>query len=451
MRAATVIFVLLGSFAAAPATLAQTADPPEPGEICTGGYPWEASPAETSEIENVPVPPSYRQRFESEAPCVRWSLGKTDLINWHLNFGSLRSITAALKYLERDYTRDVPAPERYADKVRRAYETAVPDIQTVAELEQTQSYRFEESSATIGKLECLVDHFENYYFLAEQYLRAAEEYGDAGLLGKAETYLDPVAAVTDFLEPLENAPPADGVLSFNLNSVRVDDLRMRLAVLKAEFSPSRSNIAQAQRLLDRFEPPAYTRALAVAYSGGEDFCDIAVGYSRTEEVEAACDECDSYALKVLFYGASAAQLSLLGDDAPGSLRPLNRVAELIDRSRDRYWGTHEAVDDMLRLYRAKAAYHSRRFRALGDRGLQDWYQASEALRGTEALVPPYEAPARFERIARQWLALWQDYARQFPPEDGRGGISDLPEMMRYASYLRQTLANIDAIASGSIR
>jgi hypothetical protein len=450
MRATSAILFVTALLGSTSAVSAQKADPPLPGTICVGGRQWHPTLEDNQAIESIPVPKSYSSLFESVAPCVRWALDETDLIDWHLEFGSVDSITAALAYLQRDYMRDAPDPASYPDMVRHAYRAASSDMLRVDELSGSEWREFVDESGQIAKLRKTVELNDNYFFLAEQYLRAAEEFGDKRLLAKAQGYLAPLPVVREFLEPRSDDPRLKRDLHNDLKqAVFVDDLRMRAAVLSASLSPSRDHAREARKLLDEFDPPAFELALDRAYSGGDDFCDISEGWNRAEQVEAACKDVDEYPLKVLFYAPSAARLALFDGGGSISWAQYRRVIDLIEKAKGDSCCRRYPRDDLFRLYRAKAAYHLRRFDALGSDGRRDWFQALRALREANSLFPPDEAPARFARIASEWLALWEA-GEAIPPHNRNDPrATDDPALRRYAAFLRTVLPEIKQIASGA--
>ena len=70
--------------------------------------------------------------------------------------------------------------------------------------------------------------------------------------------------------------------------------------------------------------------------------------------------------------------------------------------------------------------------------------ALDQLREAERLVTPFDSPARFGRIARDWLELY----RKWEAIQAVEGDDPRPREARYAAYLEQTLADLDAIAQG---
>lgn len=451
--------MLLLSLAAVPG--AGTPNPaaevsPEGGPICVGGPEWHASLDDAREIHATPVPASFRALFESRAPCVRWAMTEHLIVDWHMRFGNERSIAAALGYLERDFMRGLPPPERHRGELERAWRAAGLDLERAQAIRQSQNIdnsmrsRFMERSRPIQRLNALVEARDNYRFLAEQHLRAAEEFGSAALLAQVEPYLHVLAASESFLEPLEDIPPAASLLHFNLHTFQTDDLRMRVAVLRAQLSRSAADIAAAETILGQMETSPLRRLAEAAYSGGTGFCDIDSDADGAEALKQFCaDDDDNAPQRTINFAINRAALDLLGAK-PRHERMDETALPLLERVR--VLETHRCCyrseeEDLLRLRLALADFHRRRFLAgleRDDADFGEWWDAQAQLREAERLAPPHSAPRRFERIARQWLAL----SEIAPPGEGDRRAST-PQFVRYAAYLRLLLAELDTVRNGA--
>jgi hypothetical protein len=439
---------------------ARTPDPAayvnrEDQTICVGGPEWHPSLDDARAIEATPVPASFRTLFESVEPCGRAALTVHLIVDWHMRFGNERSIAAALAYLERDYMRSLPPPAHHRSELERAWRAAGPDLtraQTIQQpenLEYSPRYRFMDRSRPIQRFNSLVDAREHYRFLAEQYLRAAEEFGSGALLARAEPYLLALAASESFLEPLEDLPPAASLLHFNLDIFRTDDLRMRTAILKAQLSRSPADIAAAEALLGQMETLPLRSLAEAAFSGGTGFCDIGSDSNDSQALQQFCEADDDAADRAINFAVNRAALDFLGARPPHehmvdtAVRLLERV-----RSHDTNRCCYRSEDeDLLRLRLASADFHRRRFAdglERDDTNSGAWWEALTQLREAERLAPPHSAPARFERIARQWLALSETAAGE-----AHARQASTPQFLRYAAYLRHSLANLDAIRNGS--
>ncbi|MES2058236.1 MAG: hypothetical protein V4564_20035 [Pseudomonadota bacterium] len=443
-------------------TATQQTEPAD--QICIDGPRWGATLDESRRIEAEPIPPSYRRLFESTAPCTRWALDKGSVVDWHLRFGSDRSITAALAYLEQDYTRAVPAPDAYPHLLDQAFRMAVPDLKRAAALKQptgltySVSSRFIEGSKPIRRFQELVRARENYIFLARHYLRAAEAFGSATMLATADRYLGPAVAGAEVLTPLEQQPPVEGLLSFNLDPHQLDHLRARAAIVAAQLRLRPEDIDRARVILQSIERPIYHRLAETAFSGGDDFCDIAQGWNDAEPVAAACRADDDMQQKVVDYWIDRAALDLIvapgGDrpDAAGSSLALATRLLTLEQQPDRSTRCcgRSATEDMLDLLLLSAGAYERRLRATtvndANAAGENWWRALGALQQAERLARPYEAPARFTRIAGAWLKLWSMSATVFPEPKERLRYTGNPDMIRYAGYLATNMAGIAASA-----
>lgn len=427
--------------------------------ICVSGPNWRPSLGDAARIDSEAVPASYRAMFESKAPCVRWSLEEASIVDWHLRFGNERGISIALAYLERDYSRGVPTTSRYRTELARAWRLALPDLLRARKIEQRPNlnyslkHRFMDRSRTIRRFNGLVDAREKYLFLAEQYLRAAEEFGSTPLLDKASLYLRTTLDGTEFLEPLESQEPAAGLLHFNLHQFRTDDLKMRAAILQARLTRSAADIAEAERIVQSFERPRYRRLAEAVSSGGDDFCDISDGWSEAEALRAACEEDeDSIRERLTNYWIDRATLDFVtGNREARSHELAYRLLERERRSEQGRCCYRRAEDDLLRLRLLSAEDHRRRIGVHGARGherVRAWWDALDDLHEAEKLAPAHSSPARFRRIALAWLEIWDRGETLSEPSENGASRKDMPDRRRYAAYLRRLLDGISGIAAG---
>jgi hypothetical protein len=408
-----VVAALLSLTALCFATLAMAQDDNQ-GPICVGGAHWQATLEETRRIEDEPVPESFRVPFETVGGCQRWGLNVDGLVAWHLRFGSAATVTAALRYLEADYARRIGRLSRF-------------DILTVTKAEQ---------------LDEVADDID---FIAEQFLSAAEEFEDPELLAKADGYVALLTKTVAFAKGREPNDPLVRTILRKFETPNLDDFTMRIAVLKAVISNDDADVWEARQLLERLEPLEADRAAMQAYSGGPDFCDISDGWGGSEKVQAACASDDQYDVRVTTYFANLARLELLADsEYPNSYR---RALELLDDRGDSYCCRRGVSDRLYHLRLAEAGWYWR-MRSEPDTG---WGPLLQALEAAEKFTPPYESPARFRRVATQWLSAWEQVKANLPNRSYRTRVEYYTAETRYESYLRSTLANLDAITVGEIR
>jgi hypothetical protein len=429
--------------------------------ICVGGPQWIPSLADNGAIAVDPFPASFRILFESTAPCTRWALDEQSLIGWHMAFGSERSAAAALSYLERDYRRNVPAPADFEQSVRRAWRQAIPDLRRALAVQQPEGadfsarHRFMQHSRSIRRLNLLNEYRENYLFLAEQYLRASEEFGSAVLLARAEDFLEPAIQSARFLESVEGQPPAVGLLYFNLGTYRTEDLQMRAAVLRARFTRSAEDLVRAREILSVFEGPLYREAARNAFGSGDDFCDFGNGRGNADALEAACRHDDHFPERVTNFWINRAMLDTIStseaqDSTWLAIRLLER--EELDSRSGRCCG-RTSEEDLLHLLLVRADENGRRFASaiegpeMGG-AYEAWREALADLKRAERMVAPETASGRSRRIGEAWLALWAR-ANRLEFDGPRRRWTDAPHYHRYAAYLRALIANVDAIAVGA--
>jgi len=436
--------------------------------ICIGGSIWRPTLEESRKIETVVVPETYRAQLESTTPCARWALDKASLIDWHMRFGSARSITAALAYLEQDFVRSIPAPARYAAELRRSFKSATPDLQDAAGFDRpTGLYsslgrRPLADSESVRRLKVLVRAREDYIFLSEQFLRAAEEFDDPTLLDKAELYLRPAVDGADFLGPLERQRTVMGLLYFNLHNFRLDDLRARAALIRARITGRPDDVASARTLIQSQELPIYAHANKAAYGGGTKFCDISDGTSHKEEIEVACREDYDFDAQAFNFALNRAMLDMMADaeiDRPENAdgrgvwrRSFELAVRLLAFEKLPDYSVRccprTGDEDMLKLLQARAYYGARRVQSengvRGRPGLsQVWKDSLDSLQRAEKLAPPYEAPARFRRIATRWLDLWKAGIVLYADSDENPNPVNDPTLRRYEAYLKAALAGLD--------
>lgn len=447
-----------GAVALAAALLLANAAPKEEQFICVTGPTWRPSVADGVGIEAEPVPASYRTLFESKKPCIRWALQEGSLIDWHIRFGSERSISAALAYLKRDYIRGLPATERYGPELERAWRSALPDLRRALKIEEppksdySAKHRFMDKSLTVRRFRELERARDNYRFLAEQHLKSAEEFGSERLLAKAELYLRPVQAGAAILEPLSLQEPAAGLFSFDVDEFRTEDFRMRSAILRARLSRSAPDLAAAERIVKSFERPLYSRLAEAVFSGGEDFCDISDDWNEVEALRAVCGDDHSAINRLTNYWINRAALDLIAGNRETrsgefAFRLLNR-----ERTEGRKRGYHRrSEEDLLRLRLLSADDHRRRLETPGtdEHDLDEpWQGALRELQEAELLAPAHSSPARFRRIAEGWLEIWDRGETLFKPSEEGFSRAGMTEQWRYAAYLRRLLAGLEEVTSG---
>jgi hypothetical protein len=371
IRLLTTTLLLLGGGAGV--SKAQPSTLPQAPTVCQSiAIFWYPQNSETQNIETEPVAPSFRRRMEAGA-CERFTLVKQDLISWHLKFGTARSTTAALAYLEQELTRDAPSVEAYEAALEQAWRAALPDLQRAAETEQPEGVNYSAAqrvltnSATVGRFRHLVYARDTYVEVAGEYLRAGEEFDSVELLARADILLSAAEVAGAFLQPLEGQAPVHGLIYFNIDGVPEDDFRLRIAVQQAVITRSLSDLERAQALIASAEQPFYQRLAEGAYSGGAALCDISEGWSDAEELESTCRNTSSMKEQLTGYWLNRAMLDLLsGKTRAKSISLALGLLRAEERSGSPRCCGYSAQEDLFRLHVARAEAASREAFAPGD-------------------------------------------------------------------------------------
>ncbi len=434
---------------------AQPPAAPEEEIVCVGiATGWTPRNNEIRNIEAEPVAPSFR-RIMDAGGCARFSLVKQDLVSWHLKFGSERSTTAALEYLERELTSVATPPAGYRVALERAWRLALPDLRRATASPQgakdSVRHRIMERSVAVSRFRSLAYDRNIYIELAREYLRAGEEFGSLPLLARADALLDVAEAGASFLQPLQDQAPAIGLLHFNISGVPEKDFRLRVTVARAAATRTADDVGRAVALVAAAERPFYRELAERAYSGGDDFCDISEGWSGAAELERACRNSDGTDENLTSYWLNRGMLDLLrGERRDDSVSLAMRLLEAEERSNSGRCCRYSAPDDLFRLHLARAAAAARAAMVTGGRHHSDGIEAlDEALRAyadAANLAPPDEAPRRFRKVAESWLALWKNADAFVPPS--RSADAVWPQRARYAAYLETVLEKLDTIAIG---
>lgn len=437
--------------AAQPAT-ARKSDTGEGEVICLSFLSiWRGSLEETARIETVPIPDSYRQSF-AWTGCQ--NLSKGSLIDWHIAFGSERSVTPALQFLERTAREGILAPPEFERRLpsaiaeaRKRIDALKPaDERDIAFSRRAASYQAERLALRTSKefraLRSFVAAQERYQFLAGVYLRAAAAFDSPALLAKSSEYLAPALKGAEQLFEGQRVAMAKsasvgeeaGLASVNVNTIRA--LEMHHAVTRARLSRAPGDIAAAAEIIRANSDPVMSEAAKAIDRGRRDYCR---GEDTSYALRAACRGENSLELRLRAFWVNAALLELLGGEAVAAAPRISssdsyQVAlEVLEATEEEYfpdWVRYTPeIDERVTLYLAKSD------RLLADAGPadQDGYdEADEALAlllQAERLVPFALHPNRFAAIARRYLAIIQRWPRD----------ELAPETARFAAYFKGVL------------
>jgi len=464
-----------------------------PGEeeeqtICLSvAHVWRGDSADIGRIRSVAVPESFRRAFEARG-CERYQLVPQSLVDWHLAFGDERTAALGLAYLEAGYRKGAPAPEGFGPHLAAAWEAARRTIAADAlpprgDPRRAALERRVRESRSVQSAADAVRTYSNYVELAHGYARAAEVYGSASLLEKAEQYFVPVRAglATLFAGGTDHESDLDGFVetpTYRLGEAL--DLEMRLPVLRARLSRSAADLDAAAAAMARRYHPVLATAADNARERSGDPCEIG-GEAEGDEMRAlqmACDEEFNVPRRATDFWRNRAHLDLLmaadpthfeaavqnrratGSEfarrsvpAPGA-EPVTWPASFetaawllrYQRVGDRDEEVPRLDENRIELFAlllARAEMHARR--AGGEKEEEEIGRALDYAAQAVRVTPPHDAPALFRRGAETWLGLW---ARAEASTRTRPRQSD--DRDRFAAYLRANLAALDSIATGDV-
>jgi hypothetical protein len=206
-------FVTLTLFAAllttAPApVIAQdaAATQEDEGEICVGtARIWVGTAADRRTIETRPVPDSFRDAYFGTG-CERFSLIVDSLTDWHLKHGTAQSTLAAIDFFEADFQKR-PGSKDWLTALPVTWDAADYRLRyfmddgplTKSDMAQFKTVQTWQKLPEIRAINTVADQFQTVNFIANEYARAAEYFGDAALLKKARLYHDQVTAAQAFV------------------------------------------------------------------------------------------------------------------------------------------------------------------------------------------------------------------------------------------------------------
>jgi hypothetical protein len=277
------------------------------------------------------------------------------------------------------------------------------------------------------------------------------------LLANAERHVRALVDSATFLAPLEGQAPVAHQLYFNLHTFRSDDYAARAAILRAQLSREPADIAAAEAAVDGSSEPWFRLAAERAWLVSGDFCDS--GDSENPEpqdhqiLREACREDDAIQERVTSYWINRFILETVNGTSRSNddhlAFHLLRHEQVQDRER---CCRRSSEEDLLRMRLARADMNRRKFAAeIGQHlypAIHAWDEALNDLEQAEHLVSPSDQPARFRRVAQSWLALWSEADRLDVNAEQEDRLADSARRRRYAVYLRQVLAGLNAVATG---
>ena len=475
---------------ATPAYAAKRAAPEET-DCVTIGHLWAGTSEDVANIASTPVPESYRRMFFAGG-CTRFSLIVEGLIDWHLAFGDEASTSAALVFLERGLLGDKPMPTGLDSALIAARRKAEPDFAAARRRfarEGQSSYsavaRDLFSRPAVARLRDLMRMQEDETFLAAQYLRAAQFFGSARLLGQARRYF--TSADTGYTVLTGTAfSESDSMFALRVEDRMIatgSDLELAMAVVTAQVTDRAEDVDRADATLRAHLTPWFAAAPRQGDHMGRDLCDVGTREDLKPYHE-ACESEPEFERRATSYWRHRAELDLVmarHPDAfivnaratPGASRASVDVAdslEFIDSFESamrliEVTGPQEsdarglrrrtaATDAKAALYLARADTRTRLAASLPASGTrQARYDILRTLQGAvndltlaEALVPASEAPARFRQIATRFLTV---YDRIVAVSAGSGDDAMPLDLLlvRKAAYFRAVIDHLPDIAT----
>jgi hypothetical protein len=419
---------------------------------------WWGSGAEVRAIEADPVPERFRDN-ERVPVCQPIGTEIAELIGWHLAFGSERSTAAALDYFEDKRLSGLPSD--FPAALRRQSQTALAylrrertDPQTV----ETRDRLLRLPSMQV--LDRLVFGLSNLVYLAEIELRAAEAFESLQLLERAQrnwqraSQAAPILTASAVAEPFARLLAVGGaeIDDFKMfrafERFRLEDLRARIAILRAHLTRTPGDLARAEALVNAAEGPDYRR-LAERAEASPDACAYDPDDSDRARTRTLCRAQEDFRSKVASWAVNRALLDQVvgGEDQRNDTLAFDLLGRgwLLNYGGCCRWS---ARDDMIRLHLMIADRRRRELDSESDENEMDdhWGSAAFALRNAADLVSPVDEPTRFRRIAEAWLELW-DRAEASPADENGRRMTWRPTDQRYAVYLRRLLEDLPEIAT----
>lgn len=450
------------------------------GPICvTVAHLWWGDNKDIRAISTHPVPESFARVYR-QGGCAAWSLVKERLIEWNLAFGDERTTTAAIRFFEERLTAHAEPPERLSQAIGAARRRAEPAIAAAAPLlekngdvrERAEDALFADRYA--AELRTLNGVRDGYFFLAQQYARAAGFYASRSLYEKAQRYFAAVGA-TIHAEPSGTRNGRDMAESYlgitSYRAAALPDLDMTIAVLRARLTRSTNDIAAARDAIERHADAAIRAYGERAESDPGDPCE---GEGRSDRALAeACNDPQFLRRRAEAWWRNDAQLELLAlGDLP---RDGSDAASQTLISSSPFWEALEAVHKAVLLARdpnnddpfvsrpmtpdvndkqiALLLARADLYRRIGEaRAAQPFESGMVANEYTQALADlalaaklagPAQHPGRFRQAAERYLDLYSHLAG-----DPRARIALDQEPARQAAYFHLVLPLLSRIAGG---
>ena len=478
MKMSIALAILLIASNAPNSAVAQVPNPPEEeeeeeeeeGQICISvGYGWEGSPTDVKQIKEIPVPKSYKT---GKGGACGGHLDATHLIRWHLRYGNEDTVQQALNFIEkRDGASDAISAQLDRDltsalvELDREFEAEGEREDSQLDISKPEKLRsFVANTPSVRKLSWIRINL-NFYLLNQInfYLSAAEILGSKRFATQARKVFTQYEAIEKRLLPRRDggSPDMDIYVSTALEyaqrggsrgpDLSATEVDLRLTVLEAQLTPSAETFDSARKALKRRYQPAYANAPEVAFSGGDDFCDLYEERFRNNwewEIAKACKEDGEFIPNAIAYGYADAMLAILTDSNQRASGKWDWEDYVILHQKDMIYNSGQrnylTGDDerVINLKLALADQHFVRSKAK-EKGQWSYEEAWRLLAELSLLVNPTENPVRFRQIAERAIAV--DAMMQ---KEEKGWKKKHVPLL---AYYRLNLRNLDKLVIGNVR
>lgn len=423
------------------------------------GHIWNGTDEESAAIEQEPVPASFKQTDQGGG-CEAFQLLRHTLIDWHMNFGTERSIRPALRYYAggRFDVPDGPDWETVWARAAPALDRAKAEVAAKHDYQAGTLLLAQDKAATA--LLARLRAWQSRMGVAHHYLRAADLWQSKTLLADARPVVEWVEESAAFLKSKGLlAKEGDSQPLANILRVTYSDeeeqfgLHARMLALTAELSGKPEDAARVQEAVASLETPLLKRLMEEGWRHGDDLCD-AGDRSDLADLNAACRDENNIERTLLTY--AVLKVRTRPDDAARESGDAVHDAEfLLRRAHEAHGGAgltmladrRSPTEPMFILLLDQAR---RLMRAAADPSLQtgreSWRHITYRLAAGESLAAalqslnPARAPAPWRMAARLWLTNHQALA------DTPDGADEAQREERMAAYLRAVLAHLDAVS-----
>jgi hypothetical protein len=457
------LLILLAASFGSP-SFAQTPDPDdEPDIVCTADLiRWLPSPQDTKAIQSQPVPASFRWPSRGGHPCQSSPLF-SDILYWHLSFGTEASALAAVDVFASKALDWVPRSDVRAEMMK-SWQRDLGDYQRaeqqLAQDPENKALRRAVRNAR-SRLSGVAFMASTYGYAAGPYLEVGDAFASQRALAQAERILALEAEAQAFVTldlAKEPDPVARDVRQEVVNYVEAlresEARRLRLAVLRARLMRTPETIDAAAALLQAAFRPEFREAWELLNQRNrvDDVCRF--GMDRPQALAQACGRGSFFEDEMTGFFITAAQLEVVIAGQPDIRRRMRiqgavafepyRVMDWLEarwreRSSGSFFWKETAPPRILTLMLMQADVYARDTRLLS--------AAEQLLLRAERRTLPYESPTGFRQIAGRYLQVYRTNRSLAEDARKRGEWVAPSDSARVAAYFQRVLKDLDAIAT----